>query len=78
MKSAFSRFTTGVCWSDALSVGYYPGVSAPSGFMTLIVPSHLWEVELVLTFEMFISVNATVILQLLDNTTSSLTITLKR
>uniref|UniRef100_A0A669EFQ8 Protein TOPAZ1 n=1 Tax=Oreochromis niloticus TaxID=8128 RepID=A0A669EFQ8_ORENI len=61
----------------SLSVGYYPGVSAPPGFMTLIVPCRLGEVELALTFEMFITVNATVIHHLSEPTTS-LTITLKR
>ncbi|XP_030597258.1 uncharacterized protein topaz1 [Archocentrus centrarchus] len=61
----------------SLSVGYYSGVSAPPGFMALIVPCRLGEVELALTFEMFITVNATVI-QHLSETTPSLTITLKR
>ncbi|KAK2830137.1 hypothetical protein Q5P01_018068 [Channa striata] len=62
----------------SLSVGYYSGVSAPTGFMTLIVPCQLGEVELALTFEMFITVNATIILQLSERSTSSLIITLKR
>ncbi|XP_071356453.1 protein TOPAZ1 isoform X5 [Trachinotus anak] len=62
----------------SLSAGYYSGVSAPPGFMALIVPCRLGEVELALTFEMFITVNATVILQLAENTTSCLSITLKR
>nr|XP_043872096.1 protein TOPAZ1-like [Solea senegalensis] len=62
----------------SLSVGYYNGVSAPSGFMTLIVPCRLGEVELALTFEMFIAVNATAVLQLPENTTSCLSIILKR
>lgn len=65
------------CSLDSLSVGYYPGVSAPPGFMTLIVPCRLGEVELALTFEMFITVNATVIHHLSEPITS-LTITLKR
>lgn len=63
---------------DSLSVGYYKDVSAPVGFMSLIVPCHLGEVELALTFEMFITVNATFILQLPESSTSSLNITLKR
>ncbi|XP_026202763.1 uncharacterized protein topaz1 isoform X1 [Anabas testudineus] len=62
----------------SLSVGYYKDVSAPVGFMSLIVPCHLGEVELALTFEMFITVNATFILQLPESSTSSLNITLKR
>nr|XP_023010812.2 testis- and ovary-specific PAZ domain-containing protein 1 isoform X3 [Maylandia zebra] len=64
-------------FKHSLSVGYYPGVSAPPGFMTLIVPCRLGEVELALTFEMFITVNATVIHHLSEPITS-LTITLKR
>lgn len=63
---------------DSMRVGYYQGVSAPTGFQTLIVPCCLREVELALTFEMFISVNATPILQLSESSTSSLSITLKR
>ncbi|KAM7372919.1 hypothetical protein PAMP_007809 [Pampus punctatissimus] len=39
----------------SLSVGYYAGVSAPPGFMALIVPCRLGEVELALAFEMFIT-----------------------
>ncbi|XP_044192197.1 uncharacterized protein topaz1 isoform X1 [Thunnus albacares] len=62
----------------SLSVGYYAGVSAPPGFMALIVPCRLGEVELALTFEMFITVNATVIVHLTETTTSCLSITLKR
>nr|XP_019946442.1 PREDICTED: testis- and ovary-specific PAZ domain-containing protein 1 isoform X2 [Paralichthys olivaceus] len=62
----------------SLSVGYYPGVSAPPGFMALIVPCHLGEVELALAFEMFIAVNAAAILQISETTTSCLSITLKR
>ncbi|XP_074543778.1 uncharacterized protein topaz1 isoform X2 [Halichoeres trimaculatus] len=62
----------------ALNAGYYPGVSAPPGFMSLIIPPHLGEVELALTLEMFITVNATVLLQLQENTTSFLSIILKR
>uniref|UniRef100_A0A3B4T6X0 Protein TOPAZ1 n=1 Tax=Seriola dumerili TaxID=41447 RepID=A0A3B4T6X0_SERDU len=62
----------------SLSVGYYPGVSAPPGFMALIVPWRLGEVELALAFEMFITVNATIILQLSETTTSCLSVTLKR
>lgn len=61
-----------------MSVGYYQGVSAPTGFMKLIVPCCLGEVELALTFEMFITVNATPILQLSESSASSLSITLKR
>uniref|UniRef100_A0AAX7UFG5 Protein TOPAZ1 n=2 Tax=Astatotilapia calliptera TaxID=8154 RepID=A0AAX7UFG5_ASTCA len=64
-------------FKHSLNVGYYPGVSAPPGFMTLIVPCRLGEVELALTFEMFITVNATVIHHLSEPITS-LTITLKR
>lgn len=64
--------------SDSLSVGYYPGVSAPPGFMALILPCRLGEVELALAFEMFITVNATAIHHLSGTTTSCLSITLKR
>nr|XP_046274048.1 uncharacterized protein topaz1 isoform X2 [Scatophagus argus] len=59
----------------SLNVGYYPDVSAPAGFMTLIVPCRLGEVELALAFEMFITFNAAVIVQ---STTCGLSITLKR
>ncbi|XP_037651536.1 protein TOPAZ1 isoform X4 [Sebastes umbrosus] len=62
----------------SLSTGYYPGVSAPPGFMELIVPCQLGEVELALTLEMFISVNATDIFHLSETTKSCLRITLKR
>ncbi|XP_054462649.1 uncharacterized protein topaz1 isoform X2 [Anoplopoma fimbria] len=62
----------------SLSSGYYPGVSAPPGFMALIVPCRLGEVELALTLEMFITVNATDIFHLSENSTSCLSITLKR
>ncbi|KAM7383930.1 hypothetical protein PAMA_011335 [Pampus argenteus] len=62
----------------SLSVGYYAGVSAPPGFMALIVPCRLGEIELALAFEMFITVNATVIVHLTEATTSCLSITLKR
>ncbi|XP_032391845.1 protein TOPAZ1 isoform X4 [Etheostoma spectabile] len=62
----------------SLSMGYYPGVSAPPGFMALIVPCRLGEVELALAFEMFITVNATGIFHYSDTTTSPLSITLKR
>lgn len=65
-------------WTDSLSVGYYPGVSAPSGFMALVVPCRLGEVELALAFEMFITVNATVILHLSETSSCCLSITLKR
>ncbi|XP_044028329.1 uncharacterized protein topaz1 isoform X2 [Siniperca chuatsi] len=53
-------------------------VSAPPGFMALIVPCRLGEVELALTFEMFITVNAAAVLHLSETTTSCLSITLKR
>ncbi|XP_069032622.1 protein TOPAZ1 [Embiotoca jacksoni] len=46
----------------SLREGYYPGVSAPPGFMALVVPCRLGEVELALAFEMFIAVNATALL----------------
>ncbi|KAM3596517.1 uncharacterized protein V6R79_015969 [Siganus canaliculatus] len=62
----------------SLSVGYYSGISAPPGFMSLMVPCQLGEVELALTFEMFITVNATVILHLSEATTCCLSIILKR
>ncbi|XP_074469730.1 uncharacterized protein topaz1 isoform X3 [Sebastes fasciatus] len=62
----------------SLSTGYYPGVSAPPGFMELIVPCQLGEVELALTLEMFITVNATDIFHLSETTKSCLCITLKR
>ncbi|KAM8767463.1 uncharacterized protein topaz1 isoform 2-T2 [Acanthopagrus schlegelii] len=61
----------------SLSMGYYPGVSAPPGFMALIVPCELGEVELALTLEMVITVNATV-LHLSETTPCCLSITLKR
>lgn len=67
-----------MCSSDSLSEGYYPGVSAPPGFMALIVPWQLGEVELALTYEMFITVNATDIIHRSDISTSTLSITLKR
>ncbi|XP_061616951.1 uncharacterized protein topaz1 isoform X2 [Phyllopteryx taeniolatus] len=62
----------------SLTAGYYPAVSAPAGSMALIVPSRLGEVELALTFEMLITVNASHILPLSETTTSSVSITLKR
>ncbi|KAM4539614.1 protein TOPAZ1 [Odontesthes bonariensis] len=62
----------------SLSVGYYPGVSAPPGDMALIVPCELGEVELALAFEMVITVNASIILPLPETTASSLSITLTR
>ncbi|KAK9538241.1 hypothetical protein VZT92_004715 [Zoarces viviparus] len=62
----------------SLSTGYYPGVSSPPGFMALIVPCRLGEVELALTLEMFITVNATDIFHLSETSTSCLSITLKR
>uniref|UniRef100_A0A8C6SIZ2 Protein TOPAZ1 n=1 Tax=Neogobius melanostomus TaxID=47308 RepID=A0A8C6SIZ2_9GOBI len=65
-------------FKNSLNKGYYPGVSAPHAVMTLMVPSQLGEIELALTFEMFITVNATAILALPENTTSTMSITLKR
>nr|XP_033492084.1 protein TOPAZ1 [Epinephelus lanceolatus] len=65
-------------FKHSLSEGYYPGVSAPPGFMALIVPWQLGEVELALTYEMFITVNATDIIHRSDISTSTLSITLKR
>ncbi|XP_041822872.1 uncharacterized protein topaz1 [Melanotaenia boesemani] len=65
-------------FKHSLSVGYYSGVSAPPGFMSLIVPCGLVEVELALIFEMLITVNASVILSLPETTAASLSITLKR
>ncbi|XP_011607419.2 protein TOPAZ1 isoform X1 [Takifugu rubripes] len=62
----------------SLSQGYYQGVSAPPGFMALLVPCQLGEVELALAFEMFITVNGSIILQAAENDTGSLNITLKR
>ncbi|XP_034560335.1 uncharacterized protein topaz1 isoform X4 [Notolabrus celidotus] len=62
----------------ALSAEYYPGVSAPPGFFSLIIPCRLGEVELALTLEMYITVNATVLLHQPENTSSCLSITLKR
>ncbi|XP_057684074.1 uncharacterized protein topaz1 isoform X1 [Corythoichthys intestinalis] len=62
----------------SLTVGYYAAVSAPAGFMALIVPCRLGEVELALTFEMLITLNASVVLSLSETTPSSLSITLKR
>ncbi|XP_013876576.1 uncharacterized protein topaz1 isoform X2 [Austrofundulus limnaeus] len=60
------------------NLGYYPEISAPPGFMSLTVPCRLGEVELVLAFEKFITVNASVILPLPETSTTSLSITLKR
>ncbi|XP_019735673.1 uncharacterized protein topaz1 isoform X1 [Hippocampus comes] len=62
----------------SLTAGHYPAVSAPAGFMSLIVPSQLGEVELSLTFEMLITVNASFILPLPEMTTTTLNIILKR
>lgn len=64
--------------SDSLRAGYYARVSAPAGFMALIVPCGLGEVELALTFEMFLTVNASSILALPETATTTLSITLKR
>ncbi|KAI3358392.1 hypothetical protein L3Q82_014825, partial [Scortum barcoo] len=61
----------------SLSVGYYSDVSAPHGFMALIVPCRLGEVELALAFEMFITVNAAAILHQSESAPSCLSITLK-
>uniref|UniRef100_A0A667XAY7 Protein TOPAZ1 n=1 Tax=Myripristis murdjan TaxID=586833 RepID=A0A667XAY7_9TELE len=63
--------------SDALCGGYYPGVSAPPGLLALTVPCRLGEIEMALTFEMFIMVNATVILNTTE-ATSCLSVTLTR
>ncbi|XP_024862701.2 protein TOPAZ1 isoform X2 [Kryptolebias marmoratus] len=60
------------------SLGYYSEVSAPPGLMSLTVPCRLGEMELVLAFEMVITVNASIILPLPEPTTTSLSITLKR
>nr|XP_054602085.1 uncharacterized protein topaz1 isoform X2 [Nothobranchius furzeri] len=62
----------------SLSSGYHPEVSAPPGTMALTVPCQLGEVELALSLEMFITVNAAAILPLPEDTTLSLSITLKR
>ncbi|KAM8840358.1 uncharacterized protein topaz1 isoform 2-T2 [Spinachia spinachia] len=62
----------------SLSTGYYPGVSSPAGFMALIVPCRLGEVELALCLEMFITVNGTDIFHLSETSTSCLSVTLKR
>ncbi|XP_041665567.1 uncharacterized protein topaz1 isoform X2 [Cheilinus undulatus] len=62
----------------SLRVGYYPGVCAPPGSMFLVVPCRLGELELALTLEMFITVNANSLLHLPENSTSHLSITLKR
>ncbi|XP_033980301.1 protein TOPAZ1-like [Trematomus bernacchii] len=63
-------------FSHSVSSGYYPEVS--TGFMALMVPCSLGEVELVLCLEMFVTVNATDIFQLSETSTSCLSITLKR
>ncbi|KAM9776288.1 protein TOPAZ1 isoform 2-T2 [Syngnathus typhle] len=65
-------------FSHSQTAGYYPAVSAPAGFMALTVPSRLGEVELALTFEMLITVNASVILPISEKTPATLSITLKR
>ncbi|KAM6899571.1 protein TOPAZ1 [Xenentodon cancila] len=62
----------------SLRAGCYAGISAPAGLMALIVPCGLSEVELALTFEVFIIVNASVILALPETAMTSLVITLKR
>ncbi|XP_077403867.1 uncharacterized protein topaz1 [Vanacampus margaritifer] len=62
----------------SLTAGYYPAVSAPTGFTALIVPSRLGEVELALTFEILITANAPLVLPLSETTPSALSITLKR
>lgn len=46
--------------------------------MSLIVPSRLGEVELALTFEMLITVNASLILPVSEMTPTTLNIILKR
>ncbi|XP_028317152.1 protein TOPAZ1 isoform X2 [Gouania willdenowi] len=63
---------------DSLREGYYSGVSAPPGLSTLNVPCWLCEVELALTFEMFITVNARTIMNPSETPTAQLSITLKR
>ncbi|XP_071060984.1 protein TOPAZ1 isoform X2 [Pseudochaenichthys georgianus] len=63
-------------FSHALSSGYYPEVS--TGFMALMVPCSLGEVELALCLEMFVTVSATDIFHLSETSTSCLSITLKR
>lgn len=63
---------------DSLSAGYYPGLSAPPGSMSLVVPCGLGEVELALAMEMSISLNASAILSTAETTDCSLTITLRR
>ncbi|XP_049606903.1 protein TOPAZ1 isoform X2 [Syngnathus scovelli] len=65
-------------FSHSQTTGYYPAVSAPAGFMALTVSSRLGEVELALTFEMLITVNASVILPISEKTPATLSITLKR
>ncbi|XP_055081349.1 uncharacterized protein topaz1 [Periophthalmus magnuspinnatus] len=65
-------------FKNSMSKGYHPEVCAPLGLKTLVVPSQLGEIELALTFEMFITMNATSILALPEGTSSTLTITLKR
>lgn len=46
--------------------------------MTLTVPCELGEMELALTLELFITVNAAVILALPESTSRCLSVTLKR
>ncbi|XP_078811016.1 uncharacterized protein topaz1 isoform X7 [Oryzias latipes] len=62
----------------SLKAGHYPGVVAPPGFMTLVIPCGLGEVEQVLTLEMLITVNASHILRLPESSSSTLSITLTR
>nr|XP_057903560.1 protein TOPAZ1 isoform X2 [Doryrhamphus excisus] len=62
----------------ALAAGYYPAVSAPPGFMSLIVPSRLVDVELALSLEMLITINAPAIGRHSLAAPSTLSITLKR
>ncbi|TNN54881.1 Testis- and ovary-specific PAZ domain-containing protein 1 [Liparis tanakae] len=62
----------------SLSTGYYPDVSSPRGFMTLVVPCRLREEELALSLEMFIATNATDIFRHSEASAARLSITLKR
>ncbi|KAF3833673.1 hypothetical protein F7725_024877 [Dissostichus mawsoni] len=63
-------------FSHSLSSGYYPEVS--TGFMALMVPCSLGEVELALCLEMFITVSAMDIFHPSETSPSCLSITLKR
>lgn len=66
-----------MCVSEALCLGYYPGVKSVPGSLALTVPCSLGEMEIALAFEMVLTFNATTILNT-TGTPQSIIITLKR